>query len=170
MSSMFLDENNQAKPLVTQPSTAPSSDPLYVNPNEVNSGDQGASRVLGRLYRAQWEDWKTRYQPYVERLAALSTDTGFAARQGQMASTAMQTTYDNTAKGLQLQQQSLGANVSPAQRAAQNRKMSVGRAADSAGAFNAAQISARDLQDQILAGGMGLKNVPNTGQLSTQGG
>lgn len=136
-----------------------------IDPAAAFQGDQGASEVLGQLYRAQWEDWKTRFQPYITKLADMSTDPGYAARQGALAGQAVNATYDNAAKGLQMQQQGLGANVSQSQQLAQSRKLSLGRAADSVTAYNEAQVSARDLQDQILAGGMGLKNIPNTGQM-----
>lgn len=138
---------------------------LRINPADAFRGDQGASEVLGQLYRAQWDDWKVRFQPYISQLSALATDNGYAARQGAMAGQAVNASYDNAARGLQTQQAGLGANVSQNQQLAQNRKLSLGRAADSVSAFNEAQISARDLQDQILAGGMGLKNIPNTGQM-----
>ena len=137
---------------------------LYVDPNAAFSGDQGASTVLGQLYRAQWEDWKTRFSPYVDKLANLASDETYAAGRGETAAAAVNTSYANTAQGLQMQRQGMGLNLTPAQRSAETRQLALGRAADSASAYNQAKISARDLQDQILAGGMGLSNLPTTGQ------
>lgn len=137
----------------------------YINPNAAFAGKQGASDVLGQLYRAQWDDWKTRFQPYVERLASLATDETYAGAQAATASAATQQAYTNSGKGLQMQQQGLGVSLTPAQQASQQRKLQVGQAADSVTAGNNARIAARDLQDQILAGGMGLSNIPNTGQV-----
>ncbi|MHB0820135.1 hypothetical protein ACYCFK_17895 [Stutzerimonas stutzeri] len=131
-------------------------------------GDQGASEVLGQLYRAQWEDWKTRFSPYIDRLAELSSDKTYAAGQGASAAAAVNTSYTNAARGLQMQRAGMGINQTEAQKGAEQRQLSLGRAADSASAYNEAKISARDMQDQILAGGMGLKNIPNTGQMQQE--
>lgn len=136
-----------------------------IDPNAAFKGDQGASTVLGQLYRAQWTDWKQRFQPYIEKLADIASSKTYAAGQGDIAAAAINTSYANSAETLKMQRQGLGVNQTPAQQAAEQRKLAVGRAADSVGAYNQAKISAHDLQDQILAGGMGLSNVPNTGQV-----
>lgn len=136
-----------------------------IDPNAAFKGDQGASKVLGQLYRAQWEDWKTRFQPYIEKLSDIASSKTYAAGQGDVAAAAINTSYTNSAEALKMQRQGLGLNLTPDQQAAEQRKLSIGRAADSVGAYNQAKISARDLQDQILAGGMGLSNIPNTGQV-----
>lgn len=139
--------------------------PIYVDPSAAFSGDQGASKVLGQLYRAQWDDWKTRFSPYIDRLADLSGDKSYAAGQGANAAAAVNTSYANAAQGLQMQRAGMGVNLTEAQKTAEQRQLSLGQAADGAAAYNEAKISARDMQDQILAGGMGLKNIPNTGQM-----
>lgn len=137
---------------------------FYINPDAAFSGDQGASTVLGQLYRAQWDDWKLRFQPYISQLANLADDPNYAAGQGANAAAAVGTSYTNSALGLQQQRAGLGVSLTPAQQQAEDRKLALGRTADSASAYNQAKISARDLQDQILAGGMGLSNMPSTGQ------
>ena len=137
---------------------------FYVDPNAAFTGDQGASKVLGQLYRAQWEDWKTRFQPYITQLANLADDPDYAAGQGANAAAAVGTSYANTSLGLQQQRAGFGVSQTPAQQQAESRKLALGRTADSASAYNQAKISARDLQDQVLAGGMGLSNMPSTGQ------
>ena len=136
---------------------------IYIDPNEAFRGDQGASSVLGKLYRAQWDDWKTRFQPYIGKLADLSSDKDYAAGQGANAAAAVNTGYENTMRGLDMHRSGMGIEQSPAQAQAEQRKLSLGRAADGAAAYNEAKISARDMQDQVLAGGMGLSNVPNMG-------
>lgn len=138
---------------------------IYIDPQAAFKGDQGASDVLGQLYRAQWDDWKVRFRPYIDRLAKLSQSPEFAQQQGNVAAAAVNTSYANTGEALKLQRQGMGLNLTPAQQQAEQRKLSLGRAADSAAAYNQASISARDLQDKILAGGMGLSNIPNTGQV-----
>lgn len=138
---------------------------IMIDPGAAFAGDQGASNVLGQLYRAQWDDWKLRFQPYIGDLASMANDPNYAAGQGANAAAAINTSYANTAQGLQQQRAGLGINLTAAQQQAEDRKLSIGRTADSASAYNQAKISARDTQDQILAGGMGLSNIPNTGQV-----
>lgn len=138
---------------------------IYIDPNEAFRGDQGASSVLGKLYRAQWDDWKKRFQPYIGKLANISSDKSYAAGQGANAAAAVSTGYANATQGLQMQRAGMGINRTESQQAAEQRKLSLGQAADSTAAYNEAKISARDMQDQVLAGGMGLKNIPNTGQM-----
>ncbi len=144
---------------------ASSENTTYINPDDAFSGDQGASTVLGKLYRAQWDDWKTRFQPYISKLADLSSDKNYAAEQGSKAADAIGVGYGNATQGLKMQRSGMGLSQSQAQQDAENRKLSIGQAADTTSAYNSAKISARDMQDQILAGGMGLKNIPNTGQM-----
>ncbi|MWV17574.1 hypothetical protein F3I16_16145 [Pseudomonas sp. L-22-4S-12] len=138
---------------------------IYLDPKASFQGDQGASKVLGQLYRAQWDDWKSRFRPYIDQLAGMANSTTFAGEQGGVAAAAVNTSYANAGEALQQQRAGLGIQQTPAQQAAEQRKLSLGQAADSVGAYNQARISARDLQDQILAGGMGLSNIPNTGQV-----
>lgn len=137
---------------------------VYVDAGQAFLGDQGASKVLGQLYRAQWDDWKTRFSPYIDQLADLAGDKSYAAGQGANAAAAVNTSYANTAQGLQTQRTGMGINLSEAQRVAEQRQLSLGQAADGAAAYNQAKVSARDVQDQILAGGFGLSNLPTTGQ------
>lgn len=137
---------------------------FYIDPQSAFRGDQGASTVLGQLYRAQWDDWKTRFSPYINQLADLASDKTYAAGQGANAAAAVNTSYANTAQGLQTQRAGMGINLTEAQKTAEQRQLSLGQAADGASAYNEAKISARDVQDQILAGGFGLSNLPTTGQ------
>lgn len=138
---------------------------IYIDPNAAFSGDQGASSVLGKLYRAQWDDWKKRFQPYVTKLADFSSDKNYAAGQGANAAASVGQSYSNAAKGLAMQREGMGVNRTASQQAAEQRQLNLGEAADSASAYNEAKMSARDMQDQVLAGGMGLKNIPSTGQM-----
>ena len=138
---------------------------IYIDPNAAFSGDQGASSVLGKLYRAQWNDWKTRFQPYVSKLADFSSDKNYAAGQGANAAASVGQSYSNATKGLAMQREGMGVSRTASQQEAEQRQLSLGQAADSASAYNEAKMSARDMQDQVLAGGMGLKNIPNTGQM-----
>lgn len=135
----------------------------YVDPSAAFAGKQGASNVLGQLSRAQWDDWKARFQPYVDKLANIATSDSFAGEQAATATKSVNKSFDSANQGLQLQQQGMGLVLSPAQQAAQDRKMQLGRASASVDASNNARISARDLQEQIMAGGMGLSGLKQGG-------
>lgn len=137
---------------------------MYIDPNAAFRGDQGASQVLGKLYRAQWDDWKTRFAPYIDRLADKAMNPGFMDELSGQALSAVNATYSNVQQGMDMQRQGFGLSLTPQQKAAEQRKMALGQSADGNAAFNNARVSARDLQDQILAGGMGLSSVPQTGQ------
>lgn len=135
----------------------------YVDPSAAFSGDQGASTVLGQLSRSQWDDWKARFQPYVGKLASIATSDTYAGEQAATAAESVNKSFDSANKGLQMQQQGMGLTLSPAQQAAQDRKMQIGRASASVDASNNARISARDLQEQIMSGGMGLAGLRKEG-------
>lgn len=137
---------------------------VMVDPGAAFRGDQGASNLLGKLYRAQWNDWKARFAPYVDRLADKATDPGFLTEQADMAAASVTNAYGTARQGLDMQRQGMGLSQTPQQQQAEQRKMAVAESADTNTAYNQARISARDLQDQILAGGMGLDNMPATGQ------
>lgn len=138
--------------------------PILVDASAAFRGSQGASDLLGKLYRAQWEDWKTRFSPYVDRLASKATDPGFLTEQADTAAASVTNAYGTARHGLDMQRTGMGLVQTPQQQQAEQRKMAVAESADTNTAYNQARISARDLQDQILAGGMGLDNMPSTGQ------
>ena len=50
-----------------QAAKAPATQTL--NPGDAFRGDQGASDLLGKISRAQWEDWRGRFAPYISTLA-----------------------------------------------------------------------------------------------------
>lgn len=133
--------------------------PYYVDPNAAFAGKQGASTVLGQLSRSQWDDWKARFQPYVDKLANIATSESFAGEQAATASESVNKSFDSAAQGLQMQQQGMGLMLSPRPAGGAGQKMQLGRASATVDASNNARVSARDLQEQIMAGGMGLSGL-----------
>lgn len=133
----------------------------YVNPDQAFRGDQGASQLLGSLNRAQWQDWKQRFAPYVERLADRAQDPNAPQQTATDARNAMGIAFDNNAQTQQMQSQGYGINMTPAQQQAQERRNSVQKSASMVSAGNQARISEQDRQQAILAGGMGLSNIPD---------
>ena len=132
-----------------------------VDPNQAFRGDQGASELFGQLSRAQWQDWKNRFAPYVTRLADEATSTSAPWEAAQQASSSMGLAYDNASRGVDQQRQAYGIVQNADQQAANSRANDLNRKAAMVSASNEARISALDRQQSILAGGMGLSNIPN---------
>lgn len=135
--------------------------PTRVNPDQAFSGDQGASKLLGQLSRAQWTDWKKRFAPYIDTLAKAAMDPGAPGIAASNASSAMGLAFDNSAEALQMQRQGMGIVPTGDQQTFDERSQNLGRAASMVSAGNQARISALDRQGAILAGGMGLSNIPD---------
>ncbi|SNY95583.1 hypothetical protein [Halomonas sp. hl-4] len=152
----------QYQPTLGQVNYAPSQVAQQrVNPGQAFEGDQGASKLLGDLNRAQWNDWKSRFSPYVDRLAAVAQDGDASQKAAANASSAMGLSFDANQQAQDQDRQSFGVNLSPQQEAAQSRRNNVQRSASMVSAGNQARISAQDRQGAILAGGMGLSNIPD---------
>lgn len=132
-----------------------------VDPSQAFRGDQGASTLLGQLSRAQWEDWKARFSPYVDRLADMATDSGLANKFGAQAYTAANQVNENAQQSLQMNQASYGLQLAPDELAAQNRKFALSGAATAVQSSNDARTGAIDLQQSILAGSAGLNQIPD---------
>ena len=133
----------------------------FVDPSDAFSGDQGASTLLGKLNRAQWTDWKNRFAPKVDQLADMATDSSAPWDAAEQASSAMGLSFDSAQQAAAQQREAYGLSQSPQQAASQNRAHNINRSAAMASAGNEARISALDRQQAILAGGMGLSNIPD---------
>ena len=136
-------------------------DPSYINPEQAFQGDQGASELFGKLNRAQWEDWKARFAPYVSKLADYATDPNAASDAATQAKSSVGLAFDTAQTVTDQGREKYGVALSPEQMEAQSRASKTGRSAAMASAGNEARISALDRQQAILAGGMGLSNIPN---------
>lgn len=128
--------------------------PFYVDQNKVNSNKHtGASNVLADLNRAQWNDWKARFQPRLEQLANYA-DSGELTQQAiGIADSTMGQSFQQARAGQQMQNQSLGINQTAAQKNAYDRTMNLAQASSTAAARNHARIAGQDRDMQILAGG-----------------
>ncbi|WP_339885127.1 hypothetical protein [Vreelandella maris] len=152
----------QYQPTLGQINYAPSEVAQQrVDPEQAMNGDQGASKLLGQLNRAQWNDWRNRFSPYVDELASVAQDSSAPDTAAANASIAVGLAYDSSQQGLEQQRQGYGINQTPQQQAAEQRRTNVERSASMVSAGNEARISAQDRQDAILAGGMGLSNIPD---------
>jgi hypothetical protein len=142
-----------------QAAKAPATQTL--NPDDAFRGDQGASDLLGKISRAQWEDWRGRFAPYISTLADMASDPGAARNAARMAKESVGTAFDSSRQGLDMQRQGMGVEISKQQRQSENRSSNLARKASMVSAGNEARMSAQDRQMSILAGGMGLQNIPD---------
>lgn len=136
-------------------------DPYLVNPDQAFSGSQGASKLLGQLSRAQWEDWKARFAPHISTLAGYATDPNAAQDAAEQAKASVGLAFDTADAVNRQSREKYGVALTPDQQAEQERVAAIGRSAATISAGNEARISALDRQQAILAGGMGLTNIPD---------
>lgn len=134
---------------------------LNVDPGQAFRGDQGASELLGRINRAQWSDWKARFAPYIDSLSDIAQDEGAPATAAANASGAMGLAFDANQQSLEQDREAFGIQQTEAQGSAETRRTDLQRSASQVSAGNQARISAQDRQQAILAGGMGLSNIPD---------
>ncbi|QPI65946.1 hypothetical protein [Vreelandella venusta] len=152
----------QYQPTLGQINYAPSQTAQQrIDPNQAMRGDQGASQLLGQLNRAQWADWKNRFAPYVDELARVAQDNNAPGTAAANASNAVGLAFDSSQQGLAQQRQGYGISQTLQQQAAEERRTQLERSASMVSAGNEARISAQDRQQAILAGGMGLSNIPD---------
>ncbi|NWO10148.1 hypothetical protein HLV40_07025 [Chromohalobacter salexigens] len=133
---------------------------LSVDPNQAFRGDQGASELQGQLSRAQWNDWKARFSPYIGTLSDIAQDEGASATAAANASGAMGQAFDANQQALEQDREAYGIQQTGAQEEASQRRTALQRQASQVSAGNQARISSLDRQSAILAGGMGLSNIP----------
>lgn len=134
---------------------------LSVDPGQAFRGDQGASELLGKINRAQWNDWKARFAPYIDTLSDIAQDEGAPSTAAANASGAMGLAFDANQQALEQDREAFGIQQTGAQAQAEQRRTSLQRQASQVSAGNQARISALDRQQAILAGGMGLSNIPD---------
>lgn len=134
---------------------------IRVSPRQAWSGDQGASNLLGRLNRAQWQDWRKRFAPHIDTLASIASDNSAPGTAASNASNSMGLAFDANQQALEQDRQAFGVQQTGAQSAVESRRNDLQRSASMVSAGNQARISALDRQQAILAGGMGLSNIPD---------
>lgn len=132
-----------------------------VNPSQAFRGDQGASKLLGQLNRAQWNDWRQRFAPYIDHLASIASDERAPAAAANQASQSMGLAFEANQQAQEQDRQAFGISQTPAQQQAAERRADIQRSASMVSAGNQARISSLDRQQAILAGGMGLSNIPD---------
>ena len=131
-----------------------------INPDVAFEGDQGASNLLGALHRQKWNDWKQRFKPVVKQLANEATDPNAARDAANQARSSVGLAFDTSQTINDQNRERYGVSLTPDQQQAQQRTQNINRSGAMVTAGNEARISAQDRQQKILAGGMGLQNIP----------
>lgn len=144
------------------------ADPTYVNPSL--TGNKKASDIMGKLTRAQWQDYKDRFQP-IE--AALMNKTIYnnpdLIPQGiaQGAQT-VNAAYDTAAISRQRMMERYGVNQRADEQAAYNRRAGLERSSAIVDSANRIRQRLEDRTREIAIG-----STPNAGRaygLSSSGG
>lgn len=130
----------------------------HLDPEKAFQGNDGASKLLSDISRAQWEDWQVRYKPKVEELITLASDPFADDMAAEQAKGAVQNSFENSRRGLLMQQQGMGVSLDTAEQATQNRKFALAEAASSVDAANTARVGANDRQQKLMAGGLSIAN------------
>ncbi len=120
----------------------------YVNPDD----SKFASKTMANVSRAEWEDYKTRFSPYEEKLIA-QIDNG--ADVGAMISKGNDAISQSQSRGLadiQRTNAKYGTSQDAAETNANSRSMALSAGASKAGLSNAIRTHARDRDMQIMVG------------------
>lgn len=123
------------------------------------SGDQytGASDLFARVTRAQWEDYKARYQPVIESLVSSVTGSGAEALRTQAvqgATQAIDTGFELAAGTADRMRSRYGLSASPEQ----SNSTALEKARQKVNAIN---LTNRDIRDRNLSLVSGLGSPVN---------
>jgi hypothetical protein len=111
-----------------------------------------ASDRMGNLMRAEWEDYRTRFQPYDQKLVGLATSDADNQVAIERARSGVAGSFDVAQGSLQRNQQRLGLSSTPEEVALQSRNSQASKTLAEVGAMNGTRIAALDRDKQILGG------------------
>lgn len=129
-------------------------------PVYAESDDKYASKTMAALTRAEWDDYKTRFQPYELQLKdiALNGDVG---GQVDTALGLVDASFNTAAGKLDRGLEMYGAKQDQQTQAANSRGLSLAHAAARAGAENDVRLMHHDRQTEVMAGTQvgGMKSI-----------
>ena len=130
-----------------------SSDTTDINEIDVNS-EGGAGEINAAITREQWEDYKKRFQPYEDRLAAIYKNGGMMEGEAERIPEAVNQSF-TTMRGIADRQLSrYGISPNEDQAVSRNRMASLDQAIASVDAKNNLYATADERQDKIMTGGI----------------
>jgi hypothetical protein len=130
-----------------------SSDTTDINEIDVNS-EGGAGEINAAITREQWEDYKARFQPYEDRLAAIFKNGGLMEGEAERIPEAVNQSFD-TMRGIADRRLSrYGIAPNKDQTTSRDRMASLDKAIASVDAKNNLWATADERQDKIMTGGI----------------
>lgn len=145
-----VDHQNFANNIIQPASGTTNPSPALLT---ASGGSKSGSRNLAKVQRAQWDDFLSRFSPIEEKLLAKyssATDKSDAVtKAGQTMSTAMDKSKQQTDRKLSR----YGLQMSPEQTQRRDKKHSITKAANVAGAKNAMRIAKDDQKMGMMTGG-----------------
>lgn len=131
-------------------STAVNSTSYFSTNNPANSGS--ASDRMGRLIRAEWNDYVNRFQPYDKQLIGLATSDADNNAAIERARTGVAGSFDVAQGTLQRNQQRLGLSSVADEVAAQDRNTAMAKTAAEVNAVNGTRLHTQDRDLSLMAG------------------
>lgn len=149
------------------------NNPLPQSPNNAGnnygignySGDRAAEYTYRDLYRAMYDDWKARYQPYQEMLINAATSTEMLDEQLSRISATTNRTTKQAEQNAAMARQRYGIQETQTQQSANDSRMGINAALASVNAKNSVRQDAYDNYQNVMLGG-GLRpeiEDPSTG-------
>jgi hypothetical protein len=125
------------------------------DPNSIDASSKGgASAINAAITREQWEDYKKRFQPYEDRLAAIYKNGGMMEGEAERIPEAVNQSF-TTMRGIADRQLSrYGISPNEDQAVSRNRMASLDQAIASVDAKNNLYATADERQDKIMTGGI----------------
>jgi hypothetical protein len=122
------------------------------SPEVKESFDRASAEHRAKLTREQWEDYKTRYQPWEDKLISFADDPTVKQQGVDYAKTAVDNTY-NVGLG-QYTRNRMRLGESPKLDALESRQLRLGKAKSMAQAVNDARNYADDRKEKVQTSGL----------------
>lgn len=119
-----------------------------------------ASKTMAALTRAEWEDYKTRFQPYEKKLKQLAIG-GDVNTQIDTAKGLVDASFGQASAAMDQQLDKYGVSADQQTQQANNRSLSLSHASSLAGAENNVRLTNYDRQNELMAGSSvgGMKSI-----------
>jgi hypothetical protein len=117
-------------------------------------GKEGASEARAAITREQWEDYKLRFLPYEDRLAAIYKNGGLMKGEAEKIPESINQSFDAMQGIADRQLSRYGITASEDQVASRERMSSLDKAMASVDAHNNLWATADERQDKIMTGGI----------------
>ena len=117
-------------------------------------GKKGASEARAAITREQWEDYKLRFLPYEDRLAAIYNNGGLMEGEVERIPESINQSFDAMQGMADRQLSRYGITASEDQTASRERMSSLDKAMASVDAHNNLWATADERQDKIMTGGI----------------